>query len=107
MNYPTRRTFLIAGAAAAAASLRKPRTVQGESLLEFRAADFAIKDPAPEIVFLTFSERCGELALANPLWISGSFDDANFLGYRCRDPLVQRHTIFFREPLGRLFDRKR
>jgi DUF1680 family protein len=42
MNYPTRRTFLIAGAAAAAASLRKPRTVQGESLLDFRAADFPV-----------------------------------------------------------------
>ena len=28
-----------------------------------------------------------------------SFHDANFFGDRRRDPLVQRHAIFFREPL--------
>jgi len=42
MNYPTRRTFLIAGAAAAAATLAKPRTVQGENPLDSRAANFPL-----------------------------------------------------------------
>ena len=39
--------------------------------------------------------------------IGRGFYHANFFGHRYRDPLVQRHAIFFREPLRRFLDRKR
>jgi hypothetical protein len=44
--------------------------------------------------------------LACPLLeeVSRSFHHSNFFGDRCRDPLVQRHAIFFREPLGSLLE---
>jgi hypothetical protein len=32
------------------------------------------------------------------------FYHPNLLGDRCRDPLVQRHAIFFRQPLGSLLE---
>src|SRR6266851_7814067 len=35
------------------------------------------------------------------------FHHSNFFGDRYRDPLVQRHAIFFREPLGSLLDGER
>src|SRR6266404_8843255 len=35
------------------------------------------------------------------------FDHSNFFGDRYRDPLVQRHAIFFRQPLGSLLDGER
>ena len=35
------------------------------------------------------------------------FHHSNFFGDRYRDPLVQRHAIFFRQPLGSLLDGER
>jgi len=35
------------------------------------------------------------------------FHYSNFLGDRCRNPLVQRHAIFFRQPLSSLLDGER
>src|SRR5580693_9953538 len=46
--------------------------------------------------------------LACPLLekVGRSFHHSNFFCDGCRDPLVQRHAIFFREPLGSLLDGK-
>jgi len=45
-------------------------------------------------------------ALPAPLLekVGRGFHHANFFGDRCRDPLVQRHAILFREPLGSILD---
>jgi hypothetical protein len=46
----------------------------------------------------------GGFACPLPEKVGRDFHHSNFFGDRCRDPLVQRHAIFFREPLGNLLD---
>src|SRR5438046_8189434 len=89
------------------ASSRRPAKVSTSSLAPFF---FSSRRRHTRLVSDWSSDVCSSDlfpgGLACPLLekVGRGFHHSNLFGDRCRDPLVQRHAILFREPLGSLLD---